>query len=216
MTQNQDSRHRDQEAYRYYLHDGLQDILVGLSLLFAGFYLSTDLSAALVAIWVVLWLPLWRSARKAIVAPRVHDTDVSPEQTARARRAGVFLIVIVAGSTLLAVVAGIGVLVGKETVLIPEWSISWLRQYLILALGLLAAVTLGVAAWLSGLNRLYAYAVVTLAVFSAGYLIDAPIPLAAAVIGGVVTLWGLVMLTRFVRRYPAQQTQTNGSGIDGG
>jgi hypothetical protein len=71
-------------------------------------------------------------------------------------------------------------------------------------LGVTGAFVMGVAAWLSGLGRLYAYAMLTAVAFVGGYLLHAPFALALTVVGGVITLWGGVMLVRFVRKYPIQ------------
>lgn len=72
-------------------------------------------------------------------------------------------------------------------------------------LGLFGALVLGVAAWLSRLDRLYAYALLNTVVLVGGHLLNPAIALAVAVVGGIVMLWGLGMLVRFVRKYPVQE-----------
>ena len=74
------------------------------------------------------------------------------------------------------------------------------------ALGLLAALVFSVAAWLSRLNRLYAYGLLTAVVFIGGYLLGARLALAMTVVAAAVAAWGAVLLIRFVRRHPAHQT----------
>lgn len=64
---------------------------------------------------------------------------------------------------------------------------------------------LSVAAWLSGLDRLHAYALLTATAFIGGYLLSASIATAVTVVGGIIMLWGLGLLVRFVRRYPKQR-----------
>lgn len=202
MTQNLAANEKEQGAYRYCAHDGLWDILIGLSVLFAGLYMLLDISSAFIAIWVVLWLPAWRSAKKSITEPRMQYLQVSKEQHAGLIRAGVLS----AGALLVVVVAVVAVLLAQATGRIPAWFLAWLEEYLIVVLGLLGSLVLVVAGWLSGVHRLYAYAVLTLIVLGVGYLLNTPAALAAALLGAIITLWGAVMLLRFVRRYPKEAT----------
>jgi len=116
-------------------------------------------------------------------------------------KAGVF----VSGILVLLVAAILLVLWGQTTGNIPAWFLAGLRQYLIVVLGLFGALALVVAAWLSGLSRLYAYALLTAVALVGGYLLNAPIALAVTLVGGMVMAWGLGMLVRFVRKYPLQQ-----------
>jgi hypothetical protein len=96
------------------------------------------------------------------------------------------------------------VLWGANTGKVPAWFLDGLREYLTLVLGLLAAVILSGAAWLSGLQRLYAYGLLTAVAFVGAYVLNAPIALALGMTGGVITVWGGVMLARFVRKHPKE------------
>ncbi len=201
MAQSVNLSEREQRAYMRYHQDGLADLLIGLGILLAGLNMLLDWDVSLGALWVVLWLPIWLSAKKLITARRIPDVQVSREQYAGMLKAGVF----VSGMLVVLVAAGMVVLWGQETGNTPAWFLAGLGQYLIVVLGLFGALTLAVAAWLSGLNRLYAYALLTAVAFVGGYLLNAAIALAVTVVGGIVMLWGLGMLVRFVRKYPLQQ-----------
>jgi len=200
MAQNVSSREREQGAYTSYRMDGLLDLLIGLAILLGGLTLLLDWDVSLGAVWVVVWLPAWLSATKLVTARRMTDTEVSREQYGGMMRAGVFVVVVL----ILAVFAGMGVLWGRSTGSLPAWFLPGLREYLRVVLGLLGTLVIAVAAWLSGLNRLYAYAALTAVVFVGGYLLNAPIALAVTVVGSIITLWGAVMLVRFVRTHPKQ------------
>jgi hypothetical protein len=201
MAQSVSLSEREERAYTHYYQDGLAELFIGLGILFFCLTMLLDLDVPMASLWVVLWVPLWMSAKKSITARRMHDVEVSMERYDGMLKAGVF----VAAVLLLPLVAGLVVLWGQKTGNTPAWFLAALREYLMIVLGLFATLVLAVAAWLSGLGRLYAYAVVTAVAFVGGHLLDAPIALAVTVVGGIVMLWGLGLLVRFVRKYPKEE-----------
>lgn len=200
MAQNVGSKEREQRAYMRYHEDGLLDLLVGLGILLAGLTMLVDLDFPLAALWVVVWVPIWMSGKKSITARRLPDVEVPKEHLAGMMRAGVFIVLML----VLALLAGMVVLWGRATGSVPAGFLEGLREYLMVVLGVTGAFVMGVAAWLSGLGRLYAYAVLTAVAFVGGYLLNAPIALVVTVVASIITLWGGVMLVRFVRKYPIQ------------
>ncbi len=201
MTQSLNSTIGQQRRYLSYHQDGLLDLLIGLGGLLSGIYLLADLEIPLGAVWVVLWLPIWLTAKKSITARRCRDLQISDE-----RNAGLLKAALVSVSTLVLLVAAVLVLVwGRNAGLISEGFIAALGQNAMWALGLLAAVVFSVAAWLSGLNRLYAYGLLTTVVLVGGYLLGARLALAMTVVAAVVAAWGAVLLIRFVRTHPIHE-----------
>ena len=200
MVENIDSIESEQRAYMSYHEDGLLDLLLGLAILLGGLNMLLDWEISLGALWVVVWLPLWLAAKRWITARRMPVVAVSEEQYAGMMRAAVFVVV----ALILAVFAGMVVLWGQSTGNMPAWFFEGLREYLIVVLGLFGVLVIAVAGWLSGLNRLYAYAAMTAVAFVGGYLLKAPMALAVTMTGAVITLWGGVMLARFVRKYPKE------------
>ena len=200
MAQSVISGVHEQRAYMRYHEDGLADLMIGLSVLLGGLYLVVDWDIPLGAVWVVLWLPLWLSAKKSITARRAPNVEISEVRYAGMMKAATFVVI----TLVLLVFAGSLLLVGQSGGLVPSWFVTGLREYLTVVLGLVGSLVLTIAAWLSGLNRLYAYALLTAVAFVGSYLLHAPAGLAVAVVGGVVMLWGLVMLSRFVRSHPVQ------------
>ncbi|NIN66879.1 MAG: hypothetical protein GTO63_19735 [Anaerolineae bacterium] len=198
MAQNVGSIEREQEAFTSHHMDGLLDLLVGLAVALGGLSMLLGLDVPFAAVWVVVWLPVWMSAKKAITARRMADVGVSEEQYAGMMRAGVFVVAVL----VLAVLAGMVLLWGQSTGNMPAWFFEGLRLYLIVVLGLFGALVIAVAGWLSGLDRLYAYAAMTAIAFVGGYLLNAPIALAVTVVGAIIAFWGGLMLARFVRKYP--------------
>ena len=200
MALNVSSRGHERRAYMSYHQYGLLDLLIGLGVLLAGVYVLVDGDIPLGAVWVVLWLPIWLSAKKSITARRVPDVEISEEQYDGMWRAAAFVI----AALVLLVCAVLALIWGRNAGLIAEGFIAAVGQHLMWVLGLFGALVLGVAAWLSGLNRLYAYALLTAVAFVGGYLLGAPFALAVTVVAAVVMVWGGVLLVRFVRTHPVQ------------
>ena len=200
MAQRVGLKEREQPAYMRYHEDGLADLLVGLGVLLFGLPMLVDLDFPLAALWVVVWVPIWVSGKKSITARRLPDVEVPKEHLAGMMRAGVFIVLMLA----LALLAGMAVLWGRSTGSVPAGFLEGLREYLMVVLGVTGAFVMGVAAWLSGLDRLYAYAMLTAVAFVGGYLLNVPIALAVTVVASTIMLWGAVLLVRFVRKYPIQ------------
>ena len=200
MVQNVGSRDREHQAYMSYHEDGLLDLMIGLAVLLGGLYLLVDWDIPLGAVWVVLWLPLWLSAKKSITGRRIPNVEISEERYAGMMKAATFVVI----TLVMLVFAGSLLLLGQSGGLVPSWFVAGMREYLTVVLGMVGALVMTVAAWLSGLNRLHAYALLTAVAFMGSYLLPAPAGLAVAVVGVVVMLWGLVMLSRFVRSHPVQ------------
>jgi len=194
------TQERKEQAYMTYHEDGLLDLLIGLAVLLGGLYMLVDLDIPLGGVWVVLWLPIWLSARKTITSRRLPNVEVPNEQYVGLMRAAVFVVF----TLVLLVFAGSLLLLGHSSGLVPSWFVSGLREHLTLVLGLIGAFVMTIAGWLSGLNRLFAYALLTALGFAGTYWLQAPAGLAVAVAGGVVMIWGFVMLSRFVRSHPVQ------------
>jgi len=190
----------EQRAYMSYHEDGLLDLLVGLGVLLAGLTMLVDSDFPLAALWVVVWVPMWMSAKKWVTARRLPDVEVPKEHLAGMMRAGVFIVLML----VLALLAGMVVLWGRSAGSVPAGFLEGVREYVMVVLGVTGAFVMGVAAWLSGLGRLYAYAMLTAVAFVGGYLLHAPIGLAVTVVASIIMLWGAGMLVRFVRKYPKQ------------
>ena len=187
----------EQRAYMSYHEDGLLDLRVGLAILLGGLTMLLDSDVPLGAVWVVVCLPAWLAAKKSITARRMPDAEVSEEQYAGMMRAGVFIVLML----VLAVLAGMVVLWGRSTGSVPAGFLEGLREYLRVVLGVTGAFVMGVSAWLSGLDSLHAYAVLTAVAVVGGYLLHAPITLAVTVVASIIMLWGAGMSVRFVRKY---------------
>ena len=85
---------------------------------------------------------------------------------------------------------------------LPQWLDTWLRDYFLLALAVLVAALIAIGAYLMRVARFYAYAVLMFAAFALGQWLNTSAGLPVTVAAGAILLCGLVVLMRFLRKYP--------------
>jgi len=202
MSQNISLREIKPSAYLSYRQDGLVDIFIGLGILVFGIGMLTD-QLYIVGIFPALLVPLWTSAKRSITAPRMGNVGFSPAQWAK----GSMTVGILLGIGMLALTRVVGIVVfrSRSTANISPgllaW-VTWLKEYHMLAFGLLGAFVMSVGASLSGFSRLYAYAALTVVVFACGYMLNASLPLSVVLVGIVMLLSGVGVLIQFLQQYP--------------
>ncbi|MBU0493873.1 MAG: hypothetical protein KKA73_28255 [Chloroflexi bacterium] len=196
MSQPIDLKELERRAFLSYHQDGLLDIFVGFVIVLFGSGLGSGKPWHMVVFYPVFML-MWAGAKKAVTIPRMGYVKFGPVRVAAAQKAGVIL-----GLALLLTVLPGSLLAFGYISLPPEW-LAWLAEYFLLALGVVGAGLFGLAAFLLGIRRLYAYAVLTLTISVVGYLLMPSEPaLFVMLAGGVILLVGLVLLVRFMRQYP--------------
>jgi hypothetical protein len=107
----------------------------------------------------------------------------------------------------LVMVLGLVVFWGQSTGNAPPWllaALAWLRGHAPLAFGLFGAALLGVSALIFGLNRFYAYALLTIIISAGGYLLGIPLWVTVVLVGAMMSLSGTILLIRFLYRYPVE------------
>jgi hypothetical protein len=106
-------------------------------------------------------------------------------------------------------VAGLGVFMVFTFASRTQTWASMLRDLLIsngmIIIGIVAATISSLFAYTMGLNRLYAYGLLTLVLFFAGHFITIPFEYILVTIGLAVIINGFVLLMRFMRKYPLTQ-----------
>ena len=202
MLEDTQPRDSEQADYLQYHGDGLLDIFIGLWLVSFGLWILVD-TAVFIAMIPIFCVPVWRSAKKSITARRMHHLDFTPTPNARQTLMVIVLVIVLAVA--LGFVLGLAMFRGQAAGDTPPWllaTVAWVRAHVTLAFGLFGAFLLGVSAAMSGLKRLYAYALMTLIIAAAGYLLGAPLWLAVVFLGAMMSLSGTILLLRFLRRYP--------------
>lgn len=200
METDQELQTLERRAYLASYSDGIVDLFVGLSLLWIGVaWIWLPDMAGLAGIFPAVFISVMLTARKRLLESRLGYVKWSEPRRRWERRN---LAAILAAGVLIFVV---GVVV---YVLVTQGStdtrgLSDLVPGLPALLLALVAVGLGLV---MGTWRMLAYGGVlaTAGVITVLAERDPGWPLFAA--GIVVTVWGMVMVARFVRRYPAVET----------
>ena len=78
-------------------------------------------------------------------------------------------------------------------------------SYSMIAIGVGAAIVSSLFAYTMGLKRLYAYGLLTLALFLTGHFITIPFEYFLLTIGFAIIINGFVLLIRFIQKYPPTQ-----------
>ena len=195
MTQDVDLKQIERKAYTSYFHDGLWDIYGGFILLGLGLAMLTDQSWWL-ALMLLSMLALW--ARKRITYPRMGYVRFSPQREARTKRSRIIASMVLTATMLLGVI--LFALVSTNG--LPQWLDAWLADYFLVAFAVMVGAIIAVGAFMVGVTRFYAYAVLVFAAFAAAQLFDTSAGLPVTIAAGVIVLCGLVVLIRFLRKYP--------------
>jgi len=186
-----------------YHQDGLLDIFVGVYVLsFAlGILLLTvtDFSTWFVipAIFPAIMVPIWISAKRRITMPRIGYVKFGSRGANKLTAIFIGLLV-----------AGLGVFMAFSFASSQAWALT-LRNLIIsngmIIIGVSAAAISSLFAYTMGLNRLYAYGLLTLVLFSVGHFTTIPFGYFLLTIGLVIIINGFVLLMQFIRKHPVSQ-----------
>ncbi len=184
----------ERRAYLSYHQDGVIDLGIGLCLLALGSTLVNQASDFASLIWIPI--PLLPLLKKHITIPRLGYLRFESKRDPSVKRkfATVAAVVIVIG------VAGLG-LWAYSGYMPPELA-DLLGNHLSLNFGLLGAGIFAVKGFWREIDRFYAYSLSTVIAFVGGHLLDIPPSVSVLALGGFVSLMGLGMPIRFLRKYP--------------
>jgi hypothetical protein len=213
MSENTSLREREQTDYLQYHGDGLVDILIGLWVVGFGLWMLVE-NVVFIALMPIFILPAWRSVKRAITAPRMHHIDFTPAPNARRNLTAIMLVGVLALALLM--VLGLVVFWGGSTGNAPPWllaAVAWLREHATLAFGLFGAFLLSITAPMSGLPRLNAYALLTVIIPGAGYLLGLPFWETIVLVGAMMSLTGTIILLRFLNRYRVETVNDHNGSI---
>jgi hypothetical protein len=194
MSYELDMKEIERQAYLSYSEDGLVDIAIGLVILLWGVFLVVEPSG-LIGLLGPLALAVWYLGKRFITIPRTGRIQPSQKMGRKMRNLAIFLLVL-----------GFIVLGGILTGMLIGYTSS--NSYSLGILGLVIAAGVSLLAYLLNAARLYAYAVLLFVAFAGGEILSASITtfdaFAFSVIfaGALILLSGLVVLIRFMRRYP--------------
>ena len=184
------------KVYMSYFQDGLWDILLGIFLIVWGLMVTFDFVAVMGGFWLVFYMFVL-GLKRWLVYPRAGYIKI-PE----ARRQQIKMVLL--GSVVF--LAGVATI----PIFIIDSRPAWFSEYFMLILGgMFTLVIIFLAVWWQ-VYRWYAYAAIILLAFMLHQWLDTELNLSFFVPGGIVTVFGLVLLIRFIRKYP----KASGEGID--
>ena len=194
MSLDLDMKEIERKVYMVYNEDGLVDIALGIVFLSWGVLLAFG-PPFLITLLAPLALGIWYLGKRYIAIPRVGLIEPGPKMANRMRNLALALLVLgaLAFAGVLLITLGDGVDLGN---------------YSLAIVGLIAAAGVCVLAYLLQANRLYAYAAVLFVAFTAGAVLADQVTtfdaflVAVILAGALILLSGLVVLARFLRRYP--------------
>jgi hypothetical protein len=201
MSEMIDLRHVERRAWTLYFQDGLWDIFFGLLFLGGGLRALTD------NLWfyllVLAGILIFILGKRWITLPRLGQIHFSPQRKARTR----VVRVVAAGAMIITALIFILIISGADLSGAP---VSWI--FVIMVPGVFFLM-----AYLMDFTRLYGYTVL-IAVFTLlGEFVGDPAAAWAQIIAGLVPLTvGIILLVRFLRRYPVVDEERLSEGADNG
>jgi len=180
---------------------GLWDIGIGSLFLMFGLTIVVHFPA-LAAIWIVGLMPGLREVGRKLVVPRIgHVQFREPRSKAKDRLTGVLTATSVIGMAMFLIFLWLSKGVA------PAW-VQWIGAHFILVIGLIWGGALAIAGWLVMFPRLYAYgALVFVSLIITDSMEGYHLGVSLIAAGGAILLVGVILLVRFLRRYPKQDTQ---------
>jgi hypothetical protein len=187
------------EVYLYDQRDGLGDIMAGLLILCFGVGLLTEMYW-LSAIWVTIMAPAWQKIKKRNDTRGLSPDDLSPPEMQAAKTRQLMMVGLGFVTLMMGLVFFLLILGASDL----SWLRTWVFTYFELGLGVIAALLLAVVAAINRAGRFYLYAILALAILSAGYLFELHLGISLILLGGLILISGLVVLFRFLSEHPAK------------
>lgn len=201
MTKELDLKELQRKAYTSYHQDGLIDIftsiyIIGFSIgILLDYIWDFSLGVLIPGFLVVLVVPLWVTAKRKITMPRIGYVNFGTK--GKAKISAIFIGILV---------LGVAFFFAFALFIESSW-LNLIIENAMIAVGIGALIVGSLFGYASGLKRLYAYGIIALALFTAGYLLEVFFAYVIFVVGLTVVSWGAALLIRFVRKYPIKGDQ---------
>ena len=187
MRPETDPKTIKRKVYMSFFQDGLWDMFLGLFLLGWGFAVRLDFLWLPGAIFVgFFWLVL--GLKKKITYPRIGHATPTEQRNRTLRIAIAGVVVLVAVIVLLPVVA--------------RGEVQFLRNYFEFLFGSMIAIAVALIGYWWRIYGWYLYAGMVFLFFVFHQWSDLSFSLSFIMSGGLITLCGLTILYRFLRKYP--------------
>jgi hypothetical protein len=196
MSYELDMKEIERQVYLSYSEDGLVDIAIGLVIMAWGFMLLAEPSG-LIGLLGIFGMGIWYLGKRFITIPRIGTFQPGPKIERRLTNLAIFLIV-------LGLIAFLGILISRAS------GSAFASDHPLGILGLVIAVGVALLAYLLNATRIYIYALILFVAFAGGEILAGTVTrfdvFAASIIigGGLILISGLILLLRFMRKYPRQ------------
>jgi hypothetical protein len=187
---------------------GMWDIGIGSMFLMFGLSILADF-VALSGGWIIVLVPALREAGRRLVIPRIgHVRFRDRRKLAKGRLTGMLTVTALMGLVVFLFIAWI------SRAAAPAWAL-WIGKHFVIVIGLIWGGALAVTGRLVDFPRLTLYGGLVfgsllITDFVPGYHLGVSLTL----VGGVILLAGIVLLIRFMRRYPKQEALLKETGDD--
>ena len=198
MATDKDLKQIQRKIYLSFFQDGLWDILLGLFILGWGVGILTEMTALIGGWAVAAYFGIW-GVKKWLTYPRVGVAVVpqAKKTTTRLLIAGIVVFLL-----------GVMAFVLFSAATTPDW----LGKFFIFIFGvIIAAPVLMIGLWWS-ISRWYVYAALILAGAASHQWFGVPLGYAFITPGAIIILSGLIILLKFLRRYPRREGGDGGAG----
>lgn len=197
MSQESNFKQLERKAFLSYHQDGLLDILISLYLIGFGIFIATGNVVFITIGWlpVMLFIPL----KNKITVPRFGYVRFSSPRQSKYR----LLLGIVVGVLFLAFFTGMFMFVGSGKM--PAAAEAFLKQYDMFMLCSIMSILLIIVGAFIGLSRFYIYAGMLFLSSAVGSYLWLNPAIYLVGVGLIILLNGLLMLVRFIRKYPLAQ-----------
>jgi hypothetical protein len=184
----------EDRAYGTRSNNGLLDIVIGLGLL--GYGLLADIGAYLVPSYALVIALL---LQKFVVTPRVGRVRFAEDRRIRERK-GIVLIVLL---VLIPIPLGLMLFFADK---LEGWA-AFVSTNTVLILGLFVALGMFAAGWSKSAARFYIYGIMAVLNFGGAQLFAQPHTWPMMSTGAIITVVGIVLITRFILANPVQKAE---------
>jgi len=191
----------EKKVYMSYNKDGIWDLVLGIWFLGTGVFFAYEM-AYLMGAMAAVFIPVLPQVKKAVTLPRLGYVKFSPErqqQIDRGRKKLVYLNLVAVLMGLFAFIAFMGEGDLRDT----------FRNLGLIPFGILLSAMVGAVGLFYALRQFIFYAVLIMAVFVSAHFAQSHPAFYFLVPGVIFTVIGLVMLTRFLRRYPKSKREAH-------
>jgi hypothetical protein len=197
----------ERKAYTSYHQDGLIDISIAIIVVTFGTMMVLDM-AWMGGIFAVIGISIYAAAKKTLTVPRIGFVKFASYRVKAMQAMAI-------GVLSLFMLLGVVAFTQFEDGGTPSWLLFAIENHM-LVIGISVGASFCAAGSTFRIRRMYAYALLTLAMFVTGHFLYYPLHYYLISLGTLILLSGLVMLIRFIRRYPLSTTGSTGdSGLEG-